>query len=300
MNQSEIVQKLDTFFNVHAFNEQDFWMEVIPSGDLAVYEQYATSSFLQGSWNGLMLNNAEEIDRVYLVVLPVQSVLDTILALELERPSPGAMIFCNHAADYEEYGRGFVPLTEAQLEDLREHKISYYCCHAPLDCHPEISTVVALAQAIKLRDWSMFSPHYHGMEGVHGRVSDMTFAKFAENLSTATDLPYINYNQIRFNGQPIEHVAVIPGGGNVPRHLEMARDLGCDTFVSGYWWPSGQHEYAARQRDLLRDLVPTLRMNLLGTSHYASEMPVLRDQMPGWFRSAGIEARFIKQPDPWR
>ena len=41
-------------------------------------------------------------------------------------------------------------------------------------------------------------------------------------------------------------------------------------------------------------------MNLLGTSHYASEMVVMRDQMPGWFRNAGIDAKFIKQPNPWR
>lgn len=63
---------------------------------------------------------------------------------------------------------------------------------------------------------------------------------------------------------------------------------------------TGNYAYADEHRARMRELVPTLRMNLLGTSHYASEMVVMRDLMPGWFRNAGIEARFIKQPDPWR
>jgi putative NIF3 family GTP cyclohydrolase 1 type 2 len=128
----------------------------------------------------------------------------------------------------------------------------------------------------------------------------MDFGGFAQHLATVTDLPYIQYNQVRHNGQPVEHVAVIPGGGEDPKHLQEAVDLGCDTYVTGHWWLIGDYEYAARQRELMRELVPQLPMNLIGTSHYTSEMIVLRDQMPAWFRNAGIEARFIKQPDPWR
>ncbi len=78
------------------------------------------------------------------------------------------------------------------------------------------------------------------------------------------------------------------------------RDLGCDTYVTGSWWPRGDTEDVAVRQAALRELVPTLPMNLLGTSIYASEMVVLRDQMPAWFRNAGIDARLVRQPDPWR
>ncbi len=300
MNQGELVAKLDTFFNVQSFDERRLWSDIIPPGDMAVYQRYARAEFVEGTWNGWMLESSQEIDRAYLIVFPDQAVLDTILALELERTAPGALIFAHHPADFEEGGRGFLGISEAQLEELREHNISYYCCHAPLDCHPEISTVVALAKALKLRDWERFAPHFGSMEGVHGRVHDMTFGKFAGFLAEVLDLPYIRYNQVRFNGQPVEHVAVIPGGGNDPQQLEMVRGLGCDTYVTGYWWLAGDYQYAQQQRVLMRDLVPQLPMNLLGTSHYASEMVVMRDLLPGWFRTAGIEAKFIKQPDPWR
>jgi putative NIF3 family GTP cyclohydrolase 1 type 2 len=300
MNQAELLQKLDAFFDIQAFDESAFWEQIIPPEDMSVYHRFAEADFVEGSWNGLMLDSAPEIDRVYLIVFPDQAVLDTVLALELERGAPGALIFAHHPADFEEAGRGFMGISEAQVEELREHHISYYACHAPLDCHPEISTVIALAKALKLRDWELFAPHHAGMEGVHGRVHDKEFGRFAEQLAEVVDLPFIRYNQIRFNGQPVEHVAIIPGGGNDPAHLEAARDLSCDTYVTGHWWLVGEYDYAVQQRARMRELVPTLPMNLLGTSHYASEAVVMRDQMPGWFRSAGIEARFIKQPDPWR
>lgn len=300
MIQTELVQKLNTFFDIQGFDERDLWANIIPAEDLAVYQRYGEAEFVQGTWNGLMLNSTAEIDRVYLIVFPDQPVLDTILATELEREAPGAMIFAHHPADFEESGRGFMGISEAQLDELREHRISYYCCHAPLDCHPEISTVIALAKALKLHDWEQFSPHHRGMEGVHGRIKGMSFGGFANHLAEVTDLPFIQYNQVRHNGQPVEHVAVIPGGGDDPKHIEEALELGCDTYVTGHWWLIGSYDYAAQQREFMRELVPQIPMNMIGTSHYASEMIVMRDQMPGWFRNAGIEVKFIRQPDPWR
>lgn len=300
MIQSELVTKLDAFFTVQSYDDSDLWSKILTPGEQAVYQRDARPGFVEGGWNGLLLDSTPEVDRVYLIVFPDQAVLDTILALEVEREAPGALIFAHHPADFEECGRGFVGIRERQIEDLREHHISYYCCHAPLDYHPEVSTVIALAKALKLRDWAPFSLHLAGSEGVHGRVPDTKFGEFAERLAEVTELPYIRYNQIRFNGQPVEHIAVIPGGGDNPKHLKEACDLGCDTYVTGHWWLQGDYEYAAHQREAMRALVPTLPMNLIGTSHYASEMVVMRDQMPAWFRNAGIEARFIKQPDPWR
>ena len=135
---------------------------------------------------------------------------------------------------------------------------------------------------------------------MHGYVRDVNFGQMAERLAEVTELPYIRYSQIRFNAQPVEHVAVMPGGGDRPARLERARALECDTFITGQWWPSGTSEYAAEQRAALRPLIPQLPMNLLGASHYASEMVVLRDLLPGWFRGAGVEARFVRQPEPWR
>ncbi len=300
MNQGELVQKLDDFFAVQQYDESAYWQSVIPSAAKSVYESLARAEFFQGTWNGLMLESSAEVDRVYLIVFPGQAVLDTILALELERGAPGALIFSHHPTDFEESGRGFIGISEAQLEDLREHNISLYCCHAPLDNHPEINTAAALAKALKLRDMQPITTPEGQNDGVHGYARDVNFGQMAERLAEATELPYIRYSQIRFNAQPVEHVAVLPGGGDQPARLESAHALGCDTVITGQWWPGGQYEYAEQQRAALRALIPQLPMNLLGASHYASEMVVLRDMLPAWFRGVGVEARFIRQPEPWR
>ena len=300
MNQGELVQKLDAFFAVQQYDERERWQRLIPSGALSAYAHLAREAFVEGTWNGLMLDSTAEVDRVYLIVFPAQAVLDTILALELERGAPGALIFAHHPTDFEENGRGFIGISEAQLEDLREHNISYYCCHAPLDHHPEINTAAALAKALKLRDVQPLTTPEGQNDGVHGYARDVNFGQMAERLAEATELPYIRYSQIRFNAQPVEHVAVFPGGGDRPARLERAHALGCDTYITGQWWPTGHHEYAEHQRAALRELIPQLPMNLLGASHYASEMVVLRDLLPAWFRGAGVEARFIRQPEPWR
>ncbi len=299
MNQGELVRKLDEFFAVSPDDEREKWQRLIPAQALAVYEHFALPEFFQGTWNGLMLDFAEEVERVYLIVFPDQAVLDTILALELERSTEGALIFAHHPSDFEESGRGFTGINEAQVEDLREHHISYYCCHAPLDQHPEINTAVALAKALKLRDTQPITTPDGQTDGVHGYAREVNFGQMAERLAEATELPYIRYNQIRFDALPVEHVAVIPGGDPTTR-LERARALGCDTYITGHWWPIGQYESAAQQREALRAFVPQMPMNLLGASRYASEMVVLRDLLPGWFRSAGVEARLVRQPDPWR
>ncbi len=300
MIQADLAQRLDDFFDISLFNERDTWSGILSPADLQVYRTYVEPDFLDGTWNGLMLDSTTEVDRVYLCVFPDEQVLDMVLAMELERSAPGALIFAHYPADVEEAGRGVVGIQEAQLEALREHNVSYYCCHMPLDCHPEVSTVVALAKALKLMDLQPFAPDGNNTTGLHGRLRDSSFSALAERIAEVTELPLLHYSQVRFNALPVEQVAVIPGSGEHTGVLASVRDLGCDTCVTGTWWPRGNTPEAETRQVVLRNLVPTLPMNLLGTSLYASEMVVLRDQMPAWFRNAGIDARFVRQPDPWR
>jgi len=96
----------------------------------------------------------------------------------------------------------------------------------------ETSTVLALAKALKLREVEVFNNAGGIPEGAHGRVTDTGFGPFGQLLAEITDLPYLRYQQVRFNGQPVEHVALIPGGCE-PEQLLRVRDLGCDTYVTG-------------------------------------------------------------------
>lgn len=301
ITQADLVAKLDAFFNVQAFDERRE-RELFPPGYDSVLQRYAAPDFWESAWNGLMLSNASNIERVYLVVFPAQSVIDTIIAREVERGAPGAMIFCHHYGDYQESGAGFVPITEAQLEEMKEHHISYYVCHAPLDCHPEISTSTALANALKLKDQARFAEYRGGLAGVHGTLNTPGFHDFARRVAEATGLPALRYYAVRHNGRPVQHVAIVTGTGGTVEYIREALDLGCDTFVTGEWWLFGPGEWRARRREAMREFLPNADINLIGTSHYASEAVVMRDQMPGWLRETipTVEALFIPQDDPWR
>ncbi|HLY28370.1 MAG TPA: Nif3-like dinuclear metal center hexameric protein [Aggregatilineales bacterium] len=301
IKQAELVARLDTFFNVAAFDESS-GRRFFPAGYESMFEHFAAPGFLTGSWNGLMLDNAKDLDRVYLIVFPAQSVLDEIIAREVERGAPGAMIFCHHVCDYRESGPGFVPMPEVQLEELKEHHISYYVCHAPLDVNKEISTASALADMLKLGDQERFVSYMGGFAGLHGKINAMGFNDFARRVAEATALPLLRYDAIRHNGRPVQHVAVVTGGRAEPEVIREAANLGCDTFVAGEWWLFGPGEWRVSHREEARILLTDSSINLIGTSHYASEAVVMRAVMPDWFYgfTPGVEPIFVGQADPWR
>ena len=62
ISQAELVTKLDTFFKVSAFNESAD-RQYFPNGYKSIFENFAAPGFLEGTWNGLMLSNAENIER---------------------------------------------------------------------------------------------------------------------------------------------------------------------------------------------------------------------------------------------
>ncbi len=300
MKQIELVQSLDTFFNSAAFDEEAHWRSRFSDRDFHTFERFALPDFRAGSWNGLMLDNTDRIDRVYTIVFPTQDVIDTIIAREVVRGAPGALIFAHHLLTLDQDRRRFLLISEDQLEELKEHHISFYLCHAPLDHHPEISTVTALANTLGLREQVRFAQGESGPLAIHGTVGKPTsFQAFAQRLAKLTDVDRLRYDQIRHNGLPVQHVAAVPGNGADPALLEQAVALGCDTYVTGQWWFYGESEYAEAQRARMRDLLSGLKLNLLGVSRYATEMVVMREQMPGWFRAQGVDAEFIPQGDPW-
>lgn len=302
MKLDKLCLALDTYFNIGAFAESD-WLDLIPETKRGAFLRFLRPEFAERLWNGLMLENPTEkgeIDRVYLAVFPSQSVLDTIIVKEVERGAPGALIFTHHPLAYNEREAAFKPISTAQLEELQEHRISLYACHAPLDCHPEVSTTNALANALELQEQQRFAKYYAGLAGIHGKVPTTTFQAFAEKLAQVCELSHLRYDQCLHNGQPVHHIALIPGGGDASDLIEEAVKLGVDTYITGHWWLFGSSDFAKTRREQMANDIARFEINLLGASHYSSEMPVMRDQMPDWFRQYNLETLFIRQEDAWQ
>lgn len=300
MNLNQLSAAIDEFFNVSAYVETD-WQTFIPEANRGSIQRFLRSGFDE-TWNGLMLENIPEdnnIERVYLSVFPDQDILDTIIAREVERGASGAMIFTHHPFDYSERDAAFIPINTAQLEELREHHISLYSCHAPLDCHTEISTANALADALGLEEQVRFANYYGGKAGIHGKLTDTTFQELGEQLAEVCELDALRYDQIRHNAQHVHHIGLVPGGGADPDVIQEAIDLGVDTFITGHWWLFGASEYAANDREKCKISIPPNKLNFIAASHYSSELIVMRDQMTDWFKQHNVETVVMRQEDAW-
>ncbi len=298
--QADLIARLDDFFKIGAFNESTvraaFSPDIVP-----IFEQYAVPGFSAGGWNGLMLNNTPNVDRIYLVVFPAQPVLDTIIAREVQRGAPGALIFSHHLTAYPANDAPFNPIPEPQLEELHEHHVSFYLCHAPLACHPQISPSGALAEAFKVREPERFAAAFGGQAGVHGKFGPIGFNELAKRAAEVTGLAVLRYSAIRNNGRAIQHIGILAGATD-PTTLREAAALGIDTLITGEWWPFGAGETHIARRSEFHDVLINADLNLIGTSHYASEAVVMREQLPTWLRAnvPGVEVQFVVQDDPAR
>lgn len=299
MDPSTLIAQLDAFFEIGKYDERGFW-DTQPESYRLMASRFVAPGFWEGVGNGLMLDNTAQIERVYLAVFPAQAVIDMAIAREIERGAPGALLFTHHVFAYDPL-KGYVNIPEVQLADLRDQNISLYVSHAPLQCHAAISTAGALANALRLREQERFVCHADSHQGVWGHVKPMTFQAFAQRLAKVCELSALRYDQVCHNGLMVERVAIVPGmyeRGDIVELVGEALELGCDTFVSGQWWPYAETEWAEAQRARLREYMTGLQMNLLGAGHYQSELVVLRDQMQDWFKQLGIDTQLLREPAP--
>jgi putative NIF3 family GTP cyclohydrolase 1 type 2 len=98
----------------------------------------------------------------------------------------------------------------------------------------------------------------------------------------------------------VERVAVVAGGAAYPALMEEAQSLGCDTYLTCDWRIRHGGAWAEEHRPRFEEALKAIHLNLVGGSHYATEMLVLRDKMIPHFRSLGLAAQFVPQAEPWR
>ena len=80
---------------------------------------------------GLLLDNSDEITKVYTAVFPEEKVIEEILS----RNEKNVMLFTHHPMIWkmEEGKHPFSNIPEKYLNKMKENKISMYSLHVPLD-----------------------------------------------------------------------------------------------------------------------------------------------------------------------
>lgn len=302
MRQQEFAGRLDRQFEVIRYAELEGWDFALTTAERASLLEDAGPTFA-ATFNGLLLAAEAEtrvVHRVYLLVFPESSLVEQVIAAERERGGPGAVIVTHHPMDMENAGRGFIAIPPRQLARLREAQTALYVLHAPLDCHPEISTSGAMADGLGLRRTGTFAPYVAGQAGIVGEQAPEPFAAFAERVRRLCELPSLQPEQIRFAGRMVERVAIVAGGGDDVSQIDEAQALGADTYLAGVWWTPHQGAWPDENRAAIRAALPRWRMNLLSASHDGSELVVFRDRLAPLFERWGLDVHLVRQADHWR
>ena len=291
---ADVAARLDAYFRLDSYGLEDFgeiidfWREAgVP------FERYVTPGFARRH-NGLMLDSAPEVARVFTLVFPSDEVLGEV---ERRAGAEPALIFTHHPMDFETSGRGLMPISEEWLRRLKDAAISFYSAHAPLDCHERNSTSRALARACGVPAEETFAGYMGGHAGVIGRTGPLPLADFLERVKRACGVECADLKEYGF---VVERVAVVAGGAAFPDLMQEAIDAGCDTYVTGDFRVRHGGPWAEEHRPGFDAFVAGAPINLIGGSHAGTEGLVLKRDMIEWFGKVGMAAEFVPQTDLWR
>ena len=174
-------------------------------------------------------------------------------------------------------------LTGEKEERLREANIALYVAHSALDGAPGIGTGDTLATALGIHVEGRFAPFEGGQGGVHGRV-DGTWEAFLERArrTLGTEVR-AHRNSDRF-GQ----IALTTGGGGAAftTVVEEARQLGCDTYLTG------------ESTMFTRLFAHEIGLNLIVGTHYSTEAPGVRNLARLLGERFAIPCEFFEDRDP--
>ncbi|MFX1559889.1 MAG: Nif3-like dinuclear metal center hexameric protein [Promethearchaeota archaeon] len=276
MKAKHLYKSLDTQFELDRL-EDDEW------GSLDLGD-YVTENFKQTRM-GLVLDNADEINRVYTAVFPSERVLDKILS----SGQRNVLLFTHHPMiwDFSSGGYPFKNIPREYLERLKEQAISYYAIHVPLDRNGPYSTAVSLARALKIETEREFFDYYSVKVGIIGMTKCKTVSEMAKQIKDLVGHPVKiwSYGDPQMSNQK---VAVIGGGGNYPEIAEELAETDVRTYITGVTKKLASYEPGLRFHEICREN----RINVIAATHYSTEkfacIAVLK-----FFETHGLPCAFV-------
>jgi putative NIF3 family GTP cyclohydrolase 1 type 2 len=296
MKTIDIVEQLDTLFQIDAIAPDLPFSRVMPREYAKTGIQlntYFVPAFLE-RFHGLLMDGSSEIGQVYLTVFLTEETIDQLIELDVR----DALIFTHHPMEFESDGRGFLPLSKRSLDELLGRGISVYVVHTPLDIHPTISTSLSIANSLQLQDIQRFSAWFGSFAGIAGSLTEpMPFQRFLDVVRAS-----LGIQELWFSGysETVQRIGIIAGGGADVTYMKEARDIGCDTYLSGDIMNRVQTPNSIEKRSEFERERESLHLNLIGASHYATEKSVMIHEMTALFENLGLTTIFLPQANPWK
>ncbi|MDC7225957.1 MAG: Nif3-like dinuclear metal center hexameric protein [Spirochaetales bacterium] len=276
MEINEIVNKLDREFNIPKHSEDLVAWAVTDEN-----KKFINPDFLNKK-TALFSKNSVKIEKVYTVVFITEEIVNAI------SDEKDCLIITHHNFNYFEDERGLQPIRSELLEKLESSNNSIYVAHAPLDTHGKYGTSVSLANLCDIDVEEYFYDYFGAPTALIGTIKKQSFKDFSNLAKNRIERPFLTEVQ---NIEFVERIAVIAGGGDEPEILQYAYDKGCDTILSG----TVEHRWAApfiqESNKKFHELNETLKLNLIGGTHYATERPAMI-KFIDFFKEIGVNFEF--------
>jgi putative NIF3 family GTP cyclohydrolase 1 type 2 len=279
MTLDELVSELDAYFRVPDVRNDARWYE---------HAEPYWQTFVEPAWverrNGLMVRGADEVDRVATCVFASERIVDAV--------EPRTLLFTEHPLDFADEP-GFLPLPKRSFERMKEHGISLYHAHAPLDMHPEVSPSRLCAEGVGLERLEEYFPIADGIPGGAAIIGDsrLTLEGLAEAFRAYLG-PEILVHVLTRPRPEAGRVAVAAGGGAQRPILEASLERGCQTYVTGNAATNCRLAFVQDEVRDFRALADEASVALIDAMHYGMEKPP-QLAMVSWFRERGLPAKFV-------
>jgi len=165
MKAKELYDKIGIDFEIDKYKDDWSFVE---------FNEFINPDFRE-RYIGVMLDNTDEIEKVYTSTFPDTAVLNDILS----RNETDILFLSHHAMGYNPTLEGFpfYNIPAGYLEKLKERRISFYVLHIPLDKNGTYSTSVNLAKTLQLKITDEFCEYLGSKVGV---ICETDFSKLED------------------------------------------------------------------------------------------------------------------------
>jgi putative NIF3 family GTP cyclohydrolase 1 type 2 len=279
----DIVAELDRYFCIPEVENDDWSAPFEAVYDEPYWRDYVEPGY-EGKWNGLMVRGTGDVERVVTCVFPSDRIIGQLRS--------GTLLFSEHPLDFADEP-GFLPLSRASFDALRERSCGFFHAHAPLDMHPEVSPSRLCARGVGLEALEEYFPIADGIPGGAAIIGESRLS--LEGLAEAFRGflgPEIKVHVITRPRYEAGRVAVVAGGGADVGILTESIDRGCQTYVTGNAATNCRIDWIREQVRAFRELAEEHDIALVDAMHYGMEKPP-QLAMLSWFQQRGLPAEFV-------
>jgi putative NIF3 family GTP cyclohydrolase 1 type 2 len=275
MELKKVVEILDKEFDVS--DVKDDWSFMFDN----LFVEKSVKSFMKPLENtGLMVKNSQEINRIYTAFAPSRYVLEAIQMKGIVN----SLLVVKHpfAWDGRRNGHGFIPFTDRDYQLMEGMGISIYSLHTPMDKNRNdsvVSTAHAFAKVIKMKVDGEFGSEGENNPnlylGLIGKVQETKLDALVKRLSST-----LGYKvKVIKKEENVGKVAIVTGGGLVPRLIEEAKERGATTYITGVVTPNDSDWCRENFGKALKG-ANKVGINIIGCSHYLTEKWAMELSLP--------------------